>query len=75
MQPYRNLYGDKTYRGVSKIAETLEGMKDFLYEGTGIARGISRCRDAGRKQEEASTCGTENWKWSRRSSALLRKDM
>ena len=35
---YRNLYGDKTYEGYRKIAETLEGMKDF--------RGISRYRDA-----------------------------
>ena len=26
---YRNLYGDKTYEGYRKIAETLEGMKDF----------------------------------------------
>lgn len=42
---YRNLYGDKTYEGYRKIAETLEGMKDFRRRTA--CRGISRYRDAG----------------------------
>ena len=72
---YRNLYGDKTYEGYRKIAETLEGMKDFLYEGTGIARGISDTGMPEEPQEEAGTCGTENWKWSRRSSACCGRNV
>ncbi len=69
---YRNLYGDKTYEGYRKIAETLEGMKDFLYEGTGIARGISDTGMPEEPQEEAGTCGTE--KVEQAFISLLRKE-
>lgn len=43
---YRNLYGDKTYEGYRKIAETLEGMKDFRMKEPAVPAGISRYRDA-----------------------------
>ena len=43
---YRNLYGDKTYE-VSEDRRDTGRNEGFSYEGTGIARGISRYRDAG----------------------------
>ena len=43
---YRNLYGDKTYEGYRKIAETLEGMKDFRMKEPAVPAAFPRYRDA-----------------------------
>ncbi len=71
---YRNLYGDKTYEGYRKIAETLEGMKDFRMKEPALPAAFPDTGMPEEPQEEAEYVRHGKLEVEQAFISLLRKE-